>query len=141
MPGDIAKACAQDVSALDVRKSLSFLERAGFLKQVRENVYEQTEKSVEGSKEGLPLAIRSMHRAMGNLAVDSLNRFAPDVRNVTGITMGVNREAYEKIVAVLDECRKKITEIANECSDITQVYRLNLQLFPLSKEIVKKEEA
>jgi uncharacterized protein (TIGR02147 family) len=55
--------------------------------------------------------------------------------------MGVNREAYEKIVAVLDECRKKITEIANECSDITQVYRLNLQLFPLSKEIVKKEEA
>ncbi|WP_295053696.1 TIGR02147 family protein [uncultured Fibrobacter sp.] len=141
MPGDIAKACAQDVSALDVRKSLSFLERAGFLKQVRENVYEQTEKSVEGSKEGLPLAIRSMHRAMGNLAVDSLNRFTPDVRNVTGVTMGVNREAYEKIVAVLDECRKKITEIANECSDITQVYRLNLQLFPLSKEIVKKEEA
>ena len=140
MPGDIAKACAQDVSALDVRKSLSFLERAGFLKQVRENVYEQTEKSVEGSKEGLPLAIRSMHRAMGNLAVDSLNRFTPDVRNVTGITMGVNREAFEKIVAVLDECCKKITEIANECSDITQVYRLNLQLFPLSKEIVKKEE-
>ena len=140
MPGDIAKACAQDVSALDVRKSLAFLERTGFLKQVEENVYVQTEKSVMGSKEGLPLAIRSMHRAMGNLAVDSLNRFTPDVRNVTGITMGINREAYEKIVAVLDECRKKIATIADACGDITQVYRLNLQLFPLSKEVVKKEE-
>ena len=141
MPGDIAKACAQDVSALDVRKSLAFLERTGFLKQVEENVYVQTEKSVMGSREGLPLAIRSMHRAMGNLAVDSLNRFTPDVRNVTGITMGINREAYEKIVAVLDECRKKIATIADACSDITQVYRLNLQLFPLSKEVRKNEEA
>ena len=75
MPGDIAKACAQDVSALDVRRSLQFLERAGFLKQVQENVYVQTEKSVEGSKEGLPLAIRSMHREMGNLAVDSLDLY------------------------------------------------------------------
>ena len=141
MPGDIAKACAQDVSALDVRRSLQFLERAGFLKQVQENVYVQTEKSVEGSKEGLPLAIRSMHRAMGNLAVDSLNRFTSDVRNVTGITMGINREAYEKIVAVLDECRKKIATIADACNDITQVYRLNLQLFPLSKEVAKGKEA
>ena len=125
MPGDIAKACAQDVSALDVRRSLQFLERAGFLKQVQENGYVQAEKSVEGSKEGLPLA----------------NRFTSDVRNVTGITMGINREAYEKIVAVLDECRKKIATIADACNDITQVYRLNLQLFPLSKEVAKGKEA
>ena len=31
MPGEIAKACTQEVSALEVRKSLAFLERAGFL--------------------------------------------------------------------------------------------------------------
>ena len=141
MPGDIAKACTQDVSALDVRKSLSFLERAGFLKQVEENVYVQTEKSVEGSKEGLPLAIRSMHRAMGNLAVDSLNRFTANERNITGVTMGIDRETYERIVYELDECRKRITAMAEGCRDIKQVYRLNLQLFPLSKEIVKNEEA
>ena len=59
MPGEIAKMCTQEISAFEVRKSLAFLERAGFLKQVGENVYVQTEKSVEGSKEGLPLAIRS----------------------------------------------------------------------------------
>ena len=40
MPGEIAKACVQDVSALEVRKSLQFLERAGFLRQVGENTYE-----------------------------------------------------------------------------------------------------
>jgi len=140
MPGEIAKMCTQEISALEVRKSLAFLERAGFLKQIGENVYVQTEKSVEGSKEGLPLAIRSMHREMGTLAVDSLDRFTAEVRNVMGVTMGINHETYERIVHELEECRKKITAIAEECCDIRQVYRLNLQLFPLSKEVTKHEE-
>ena len=82
-----------------------------------------------------------MHREMGNLAVDSLDRFTADERNVTGVTMGVNREAYEKIVEELDACRKKIVAIASECKDISQVYRLNLQLFPLSRDFKKVEEA
>ena len=141
MPGEIAKACTLEVSAIDVRKSLQFLVRAGFLEQVQENVYRQTEKSVEGSKEGLPLAIRSMHREMGNLAVDSLDRFSSSERNVTGVTMGIDRETYGQIVHELDECRKKITALAEACGNIRQVYRLNLQLFPLSKEVGKREEA
>ena len=141
MPGEIAKICTQEISALEVRKSLAFLERTGFLKQVGENVYVQTEKSVEGSREGLPLALRSMHREMGRLAIDSLDRFASNERNITGVTMGVDRETYERIVHVLDECRKKITALAEECNNIKQVYRLNLQLFPLSKEVAKNEEA
>ena len=141
MPGEIAKACTLEVSAIDVRKSLQFLVRAGFLEQVEENVYRQTEKSVEGSKEGLPLAIRSMHREMGNLAVDSLDRFSSSERNVTGVTMGIDRETYGQIVHELDECRKKITALAESCGNIRQVYRLNLQLFPLSKEVGKREEA
>jgi len=141
MPGEIAKACTLEVSAIDVRKSLQFLVRAGFLEQVQENVYRQTEKSVEGSKEGLPLAIRSMHREMGNLAVDSLDRFSSSERNVTGVTMGIDRETYGQIVHELDECRKKITALAESCGNIRQVYRLNLQLFPLSKEVGKREEA
>jgi uncharacterized protein (TIGR02147 family) len=141
MPGEIAKMCTQEVSALEVRKSLAFLVRAGFLIQVQENVYEQTEKSVEGSKEGLPLAIRSMHREMGNLAVDSLDRFTANERNITGVTMGIDRETYERIVQELDECRKRITAMAEACKNIKQVYRLNLQFFPLSKEVVWNEEA
>jgi uncharacterized protein (TIGR02147 family) len=140
MPGEIAKMCTQEISALEVRKSLAFLERAGFLKQVGENIYVQTEKSVEGSREGLPLALRSMHREMGQLGIDSLDRFTSDERNITGVTMGVDRKAYERIVHELDECRKKITAIAEECDNIKQVYRLNLQLFPLSKEVTKNEE-
>ena len=135
MPGEIAKACAQEISALEVRKSLAFLERAGFLKQVRENVYEQTDKAVVGSKEGLTLAIRSMHREMGRLGIESIDQFGPECRNVTGVTLGVNREGYEEIARELDAFRKKVVSIAAKCGELDQVYRLNLQFFPLSKKV------
>lgn len=141
MPGEIAKMCNQEISAYEVRKSLLFLERAGLLKKIGEETYVQTEKSVIGSKEGLPLAIRTMHREMGRLAVDSLEKFDSSERNVTGITMGLNHKAYEKIVEELDACRKKIVAIATECDELDQVYRLNLQLFPLTKQVKGSKEA
>lgn len=135
MPGDLAKACCQEISALEVRKSLAFLEKAGFLKQVGENIYEQTDKAVVGSKEGLPLAIRSMHREMGRLGIQSIDQFGPEDRNVTGVTLGVNREGYEEIVKELDACRKKIISIAAKCGKLDQVCRLNLQFFPLTQRV------
>lgn len=140
MPGEIAKACTQEISALEVRKSLAFLERAGLLKQVRENVYEQTDKAVVGSKEGLTLAIRSMHREMGRLGIESIDQFGPEDRNVTGVTLGVNREGYEEIVKELDACRKKIISIAAKCGTLDQVCRLNFQFFPLTQKVGNAKE-
>ena len=141
MPGEMAKACCQEISALEVRKSLAFLEKAGFLKQVGENVYEQTDKAVIGSKEGLTLAIRMMHREMGRLGIDSIDQFDPENRNVTGVTLGVNREGYEEIARELDAFRKKVISIAAKCGKLDQVYRLNLQFFPLTKKVENGEGA
>ena len=139
-PNELAKACCQEVSAQEVRKSLHFLEKAEFLKQTAENVYEQTDKAVSGSKEAFPLAIRAMHQEMGRLGIDSIERFGPDERNVTGVTLGVNRQGYEEIVQVLETCRKQIIAIAAKCGELDQVYRLNLQFFPLSKKVEGKKE-
>ena len=140
MPGEIAKVCCQEISALEVRKSLAFLERAGFLKQVGENVYEQTDKAVVGSKEGLTLAIRMMHREMGRLGIESIDQFSPENRNVTGVTLGVNREGYDEIVKELDACRKKVISIAAKCGKLDQVCRLNLQFFPLTQRVENGSE-
>jgi uncharacterized protein (TIGR02147 family) len=49
--------------------------------------------------------------------------------------MGVSKETYDRIVNLLDEFRSKIIAIAAEDKNIEQVYRLNLQLFPLTKNI------
>ena len=131
-PGMMASACCNKVSAADISKSLAFLTRAGFLKKEEEGVFRQTESSVSASKEGLALAVRSMQREMLGLAVESIDRFDPEERNISGVTLGINRECYERIVQVIEDCRRKIIALASECESIEQIYRLNLQLFPLT---------
>lgn len=137
-PGELAKKCYPEVSAEDVRNALGFLVKNDFLKKAGENTFEQTEKSVVGNPEATRLALRDMHREMAGLAGASLD-LPRNERNFTGVTMGISKDSYDRIVKVLDDCLRQVVAIANEDRNIDQVYRLNLQLFPLTRNAKENE--
>lgn len=130
-PGDIARRCCQRVSAGEVRESLDFMVRVGLLKK-KGDAYEQVDKHLKGASSAVSVALRYMHQEMAHFAEESIIRFAPTERNFTGLTMGVSAEDYKKILQELDVCRKKIAQIALNSRGTERVYRLNLQLFPLT---------
>jgi uncharacterized protein (TIGR02147 family) len=133
-PGEMAKMCYTETSAQEVRESLDFLTKAGLLKKEKDGSFAQSETSVSGTPDATRLALRGMHRQMAQLATPALELPACE-RNFSGVTMGVSRESYDRIVRLLDECRRQIIAIAAEDKNIEQVYRLNLQLFPLTKSV------
>ncbi|MCQ2124092.1 MAG: TIGR02147 family protein [Fibrobacter sp.] len=135
LPNEITKKIKHTFSAQHVRESLAFLVKANLLRETGTNTYEQTDKAITGSGEAIPLAIRSMNRQMIDLAREALDKVGTDERNISGVTMGIDAETYKQIVQELTACRKKIIAIANKCQDIDRVYRLNLQLFPLTEKI------
>ncbi len=134
-PRKIADECKEYVSAEEVRDILAFLVKAGFLKKDSEKIYSQTEKAVIGSAEAQPIAIRAMHKEMGNMAVRAVDRYNASERYFTGMTIGVNEANYARIVAEIDACAKKIAAIANETENLNQVYGLNFQLFPFTNKL------
>ena len=134
-PRKIADECKEYVSAEEVRDILAFLVKAGFLKKDGEKIYSQTEKAVIGSAEAQPIAIRAMHKEMGNMAVRAVDRYNASERYFTGMTIGVNEANYARIVAEIDACAKKIAAIANESDNQDQVYGLNFQFFPFTNKI------
>ena len=131
-PGEIARNCYPKITALEVKQTLDFLTSAGFLKKTAENTFVQSETSITGSPEATRLAIRDMHREMAKIAASSLD-LARAERNFSGVTMGISKDSYEQIVKELNECRRKVISIAAGDKNINQVYRLNLQLFPLTR--------
>ena len=133
-PGELAKKCYPQISAVEVQESLKFLTDAGLLLKLKDGTYAQAETSIAGSSEATRLAIRSAHREMSKLAADSLE-LPVDERNITGVTMGISDETYGKIVRELDEFRHKIIALAAADGGINQVYRLNLQFFPLTRKV------
>lgn len=140
-PGEIARRCCHEVTAAEVRESLDFMVKTGLLKR-KGFAYEQTDKHLKGASDVMPVVLRSMHREMGSFGTEAIERYAPSERNITGLTMGISAEDYEKIVQELDACRKRIAQIALNSRGTERVYRLNLQLFPLTwreEDVVDKE--
>ena len=142
MPGarplEMARACKPAITAAEVSETLDFLVRAKLLKKDRSGNYRQTDKSISmGSVDAVPVAARDMQRQMGEFAVKALDLPLSE-RDMSGLTLGLTRRAYERIKKELADCRRRIVAIAAEDDETEQVYRLNLQLFPMSERLPEK---
>ena len=140
-PRDIAEECKEYVSAEEVRDILGFLVDTGFLKKDGNNAYSQTDQTVVGSKEALSNAIRAMHKEMGNMALRAVDRYSADERFFTGITVGVDEVAYDKIVDIIKDSCKRIVAVVSANKKTNQVCRVNFQFFPVTNRIEEKKHA
>ena len=144
MPGAkplaLAHACRPKISAAEVSESLNFLVRADLLQKDENDNYVQTDRVVTtGPMGAAAVAIRGMHRQMGELALEAIEGVPQNERHFSGITLGITRNAYHEIVEEIAAFRKRIIEIATREKDTDEVYRLNVQFFPMTnKSEIKK---
>ena len=139
MPGAkplaLAKACRPKVSAAEVSESLNFLVKANLLSKDGEGNYKQTDKVVTtGPMEVTPVVVRGLHRQMGEIALEAIEGVPQDERHFSGVTLGITQNAYDEIVAEINAFRKKIIEIATRENETDEVYRLNIQFFPMTNK-------
>jgi len=132
-PLELSKLCYPELNATEIRQSLDFMVQAGLLKKRSEYHYEQTEKVVTGMPGCARPTMRPMHKQMAELAVNAVENIPVEERNFSGITMGISKKTFQRISQEVEKFRQKIVAIACEDQDGEQVYRLNLQLFPLTK--------
>ena len=143
MPGakplEIAHACKPKISAAEVSETLDFLVKAKLLKKDRDGNYHQTDKAIKMAPvEAVPLAARDLQRQMGEFALKSIDLPIAE-RMMSGYTLGLTRRAYERIKKETEDYYRRVVAIATEEDETEQVYRLNVQLFPLSERLNKNE--
>ena len=139
-PVQMAGELVFDSDTAKVKSSLKLLEKNGFLEKDEQGHYTQTKRSITtGNIDVTSLAIREMHRQMGELGVQSLDQVPVKERDVSGLTIGISEEAYEKIIKEIAEFRRRVSSIVLEDSGEERVYRLNVQLFPLTKTLPKED--
>ena len=139
MPGAkplaLAKACRPKVTAAEVNESLNFLVKANLLKKDAAGNYKQSDKIVTaGPMAAASVAVRGLHRQMGEIALDTIEGVPQNERHFSGVTLGITSDAYDEIVAVINDCRRKIIEIATRNDSTDEVYRLNIQFFPMTNK-------
>jgi uncharacterized protein (TIGR02147 family) len=133
-PAQIADKIAFGTQTAEVKKALSLLQKVGLLK-TGERGFEQAAKSITtGNLEIASLSVREMHRQMGELAVRALDEIPVKERDISGLTLGVSENAFFRISQEIADFRRRISSIVMEDSGENRVYRLNVQLFPLTKD-------
>jgi len=144
-PVEMARMLNPVAPASDVNYSLEQMVKFGLLERVENDgviSYRQMDVGInpqkeENQKAAVNVALRSLQKQFCRLAADSLEAFEKDERSMSGITVGLNKEAYELIEKELICFRKKIEYIVSEIKDYDRVYRMNFQLFPLSRKLEK----
>lgn len=144
MPGakplEIARACKPKISAAEVSETLDFLVKAKLLKKDKSGNYQQTDKAIKMAPvEAVPLAARDLQRQMGEFAIQSLDLPLSE-RVMSGYTLGLTRRAYERIKKEMEDFWRRVVAIATEENETDCVYRLNMQLFPMSEHLKNKRE-
>lgn len=136
-PVEISKMCYPEIPTGEVSAALKLMCKLGVLVQDGTGNYHQTSKVLSMMDEAKPVASTNLQREMGNLALDALSELPFAERSMSGLTIGISSKNYERIVKEIADFRKRITSIVVEDEKTEQVYRLNLQFFPLSKKLKK----
>jgi uncharacterized protein (TIGR02147 family) len=72
------------------------------------------------------------HEQVLNLAIEKLHSVAPEMRDFSSITMAVDPEKLPLAKTLIEDARRRICEEL-ESGLRTEVFTLNIQLFPLTK--------
>lgn len=127
-PGDIAKALR--IPQAKFLRALSNLEKVGLLKRDG-NQLKGLHKSIITSR-GIPSpALREAHLQYIDKAKSALTEFSVDERDITGTTLAVSHKNLPKAKALIQQFRMELSELLEQ-GEADEVFRLNIQLFPLT---------
>jgi uncharacterized protein (TIGR02147 family) len=133
--GDFAQLCTllqPAITPKQAKRSVELLLKLGMIKKAGGG-YEQTSPLIATDPEVNSFAVVNFHRAMGNLAVESLDRIPKNERSVTSCTVRVSPEIFAAMRKKTDDFRQELLALADSAGDGDRVYQVNFQLFPVSK--------
>ncbi len=127
----LAKQVRPHITAEEAKKSVQLLEECELIKKDKSGKYVLTENSITTGDRTSKLALRGYHQHCLKLAADSIDRDPPGSRHISGLTLGISKEGYERIVERINAFRKEIALIAEEDQNSDKVFQLEFAMFPV----------
>jgi uncharacterized protein (TIGR02147 family) len=103
----------------------------------RGNRFVQTDPLVSTGPVADSVAVANFHRRTALLAAESFDRHTRQERTITSCTVTLSEGHFQMLKREIADLRKKALELAEEPVSGNRVYQMNVQLFPVSKNIKK----
>ncbi len=129
------------ITVPQAKKAISLLTQLKFIKKEKDGSYYVTDAHVTTGEMWQNLAISAYQKETIQMSSTSLDRDPKENRDISSVTMSIDKECFDDVKEILRECRssviKRVDSIADNLTD--RVYQLNMQLIPLSA-VQKKDD-
>lgn len=117
------------ISASAAQESVELLESCGLIEKDEAGNYKLSQNAITTGNSTSKTALRGFHQKSLKLAADSIDRDAPNTRNVSGLTLGISKDGYDRIVERINAFRKEIALLAEEDPGADLAYQMEICLF------------
>lgn len=132
-PAVIARRLTPGITEVEAARALEVLLQLGLLVRDEAGRVRQADALVTTGAETRGVHLRAYHRAMIQLGAEAIDRFGPEERDVSSLTLCLGERGLGRLKERLQNFRRELLEWSALESDGAEVVQVNFQLFPLSK--------
>ena len=121
------------------RKSIQLLEKLGMIRKDENGAYRPTDEFITTDGIVKAMAVKSFQKEVCKLGMEAIDRVPKQDRDISTLTISTSRACLELIRERLTEIRREIMELARKEEKTEEVYQINFQIFPLTRNNVAKD--
>lgn len=121
------------ITETQARRSVALLKKIGLIVKRADGTWHLTNKIITTGEHYRSIAVKSFQEETMKLAIESLERHAPEKRNISTVTITIAEKNLETFNEVVRNFRETLLKLARDEATPDKVYQLNVQLFPLTK--------
>ncbi len=129
---NLARMLTPSITPVQAKESLDLLKAIGLVAE-REGKVFVTEKHISSGDAIQATFVNNLHLEMAKLSLQFLELFKTSERDYSGLTLTLSPNSFQKIREKLKQYRQELMDIAGQDNEPNGVYRMNLQLFPLTR--------
>lgn len=135
---DLTSRLQPPINIQQAKKSIALLKRLSLIKEDENGYLRPVEKFIStGDKIEQAAIVNSFQKIMAKLGVNALN-LPREERDISTLTISTSEKCIEKIKERIATLRQEIIELVRQEESVEEVYQINFQLFPLTKNKNKK---
>jgi uncharacterized protein (TIGR02147 family) len=127
----LAKKVLPRITEAQAKHSVELLLKLGLIQKTGK-AYRRKSALISTGPAVTSLAVANFHRTMAQRAAAAMDIIPKEERDMSACTVNISQKGFQQIKEVVDECRKKVLEIAGADVPAERVYQVNFHLFPIS---------
>jgi uncharacterized protein (TIGR02147 family) len=136
---ELASRIHPTVTPAHIQRSIKLLQKLGLVAPDENGVLRPAHDFVSSSGIDQVKAVRSYQKSVLKLAMAALESVPKEHRDISTLTVSASRRCFETICERITTLRHEIIELVRKDTDPEEVYQLNFQIFPLTRNSAKNQ--